>query len=154
LHLVNDYRKEQDMGEPLNVVSRELAAFNAQDAKTIAASFSPECLKEVPGADLRGGDQVAAWCSALWEAFPDIQVTFAPVAAQGSSVAIEGRCAGTHLGTLRTPGGDIPPTGRHADFKFSEHCKVEGDLIVSVRMYFDRLDLLEQFGIAPAPAAA
>ncbi len=142
------------MGERAEVVCQELAAFNARDWKQIRASFSPGCLKEVPGAHLRGGDQVAAWCSALWEAFPDIQVTVATSAEAESIVTIEGRVAGTHQGTLRTPDGDIPPTGRRADLPFSEHAEVQGGVIVSARLYFDRLELLEQLGLTPAPATA
>jgi predicted ester cyclase len=142
------------MGDKAEVVCQELAAFNARDWRQISGTFSADCLKEVPGAHLRGGDQVAAWCSALWEAFPDIRVTIAATVEAESIVTIEGRVAGTHQGTLRTTNGDLPPTGRRADLPFSEHAEVQGGMIVSARLYFDRLELLEQLGLAPAPAAA
>jgi ketosteroid isomerase-like protein len=140
------------MGDKAEVVCQELAAFNARDWRQIRASFSPDCLKEVPGAHLRGGDQVAAWCSALWEAFPDIRVTVAATAEVESIVIIEGRVAGTHQGPLRTPNGDILPTRRRADLPFSEHAEVQDGVIVSARLYFDRLELLEQLGLAAVPA--
>jgi hypothetical protein len=37
---------------------------------------------------------------------------------------------------------------------FSEHAEVQGGVIVSARLYFDRLELLEQLGLTPAPATA
>ena len=142
------------MGERAEVVRQELAAFNVRDAKGIRASFSPDCLKVVPGAHLRGGDQVAAWCSALWEAFPDMQVSVAAAVEAEPIVAIQGRVSGTHRGTLRTPDGDIPPTGRRADLLFSQHAEVHEGVIVSARLFFDRLELLEQLGVTPPGATA
>lgn len=142
------------MGENADVLRQELEAFNARDSQRIVASFSHDCPKDVPGAHLRGGDQIAAWCSALWEAFPDIRVTVASIVEAERTVAIEGRVSGTHEGTLRTPNGDIPPTGRWAEVALSECAEVEGGVIVAARLYFDRLELLEQLGVTPIPASA
>jgi predicted ester cyclase len=142
------------MGEAAEVMRRELRAVNERDTKTISASFSPECIKLVPGARLQGGEQVAAWCCALWEAFPDFKVTVTSVIEEGNYATVNGTVAGTHLGTLRTPGGDIPPTGCHAEFSFSETAEVKEGAMLSVHLYFDRLDLLDQLGLVPAPANA
>jgi predicted ester cyclase len=142
------------MGEAADVMRRELKAVNDRDTATIVASFSPECLKLVPGAQLRGGDQVATWCSALWEAFPDFHITVTGVVEEGTTATVSGIVTGTHLGTLRTPGGDIPPTGRHAELPFSETAEVRDGVMISARLYFDRLELLEQLGVIPSPAAA
>ncbi|MCA1607263.1 MAG: ester cyclase, partial [Acidobacteria bacterium] len=66
--------------------------------------------------------------------------------------AIQGRATGTHRGTLRTPTGDIPPTDRYVDIMWADDYEVRGDVIVSTRLHFDRLELLEQLGVTPAPA--
>jgi predicted ester cyclase len=142
------------MGEAADVMCGELTAFNDRDVNKIVASFSPDCEKVVPGARMRGGEQVAAWCSALWTAFPDIQVTVTTVIEKDSVAAVRGRVAGTHLGTLRTPSGDIPPTGRRADLGVSEVAEVEGGVMVSAHLYFDRLELLEQLGVTSAVMSA
>jgi predicted ester cyclase len=147
-------REEKAMGEAADVILGELAAVNARDLKQIVASFSTDCPKEVPGVALRGGEEIAAWCTALWEAFPDLHLAYAAVAEEGPVAVVEGVVAGTHLGTLRTANGDIPPTGRRVEVKFSESAVVEGGVVVSARMYFDRLALLEQLGVAPVPAPA
>jgi predicted ester cyclase len=97
---------------------------------------------------------VIGFCSVFWEAFPDIELTITRVVEEGTSVAIQGRAQGTHKGTLHTPGGDIPPTDRPVNLTFSQDFEVQGDVIVAVRHHFDRLELLEQLGVMPAPAPA
>jgi predicted ester cyclase len=146
--------KEYEMGEAADVLVRELKAVNERDGRTIAASFTAECIKLVPGARLHGGEQVAAWCSGLFEAFPDFKVTVTRVVENGPYASVSGIVTGTHDGNLRTPNGDIPPTGRHAELPFSETAEVRDGAMVSVQLYFDRLELLEQLGIVPAPASA
>jgi predicted ester cyclase len=116
--------------------------------------MGPDIEWAIPGALLRGPDQVAAFNSALWEAFSDITLTATRVAQDGATVVMQSRVEGTHHGTFHTPGGDIPPTGKCVDLPYSEYFEVEGGVIVSARLVFDRLELLEQLGVAPAPARA
>ncbi|MGH3845048.1 MAG: ester cyclase [Pseudonocardiaceae bacterium] len=140
------------MGHAADVVHRKIAAFNAQDAGQITALVSPDVEWAVPGGLLRGPDQVLAFFSVLWEAFPDIELTVTCEAEKGSTVLTNGRAQGSHNGTFHTPAGDIAPTGKHADVLYSEYYEIEENVIVSARLLFDRLDLLEQLGVAPAPA--
>jgi predicted ester cyclase len=142
------------MVQAADVMHRKIAAFNAQDAEEIQALLDPDVEWAIPGGLLRGRDQTVAFFSALWEAFPDLELATTRVAEKGSTVIMQGRAEGTHQGTFHTPGGDIPPTSKHVDLTYSEHYEVEGGLIVSARLLFDRLDLLEQLGVAPAPAPA
>ena len=142
------------MGEAADVMHSKFAAFNAQDADGMVRYFSPEVEREVPGGLLRGREQVAGFVSAFWEAFPDMHVAVSSVVEEGSVVAIRGRITGTHQGTLRTPAGDIPPTGRRIDLTFADDYEIQEGLISSAHLQFDRLALLEQLGVAPAPAPA
>lgn len=140
------------MGKAADVMHRKMAAFNAQDSKEILALLSPDVEWATPGVLLRGPDQALAFFSAFWEAFPDIGLTATRVVEEGSAVVMQGRAEGTHRGTLRTPGGDIPPTGRRVELTYFEDFEVQGGVIASARLHFDRLELLEQLGVAPAPA--
>ena len=141
------------MGKATDVMHSKIAAFNAQDANEVMRLYSHDTVLEVPGAPvLRGRDQVLAYFSGLWEAFPDVKLTVTRVVEEGSVVVIRGRAEGTHQGTLRTPAGDIPPTGRGMELAFSDHYEVQGGVVVSNDLHFDRLALLEQLGVAPAPA--
>ena len=142
------------MGQAANVVHRKMAAFNAQDEKEIRALLSPNVEWAIPGGLLRGSDQAIAYFSAFWEAFPDLELTATRVVEEGSAVVTQARAEGTHRGTFRTPGGDIPPTDRRVSLMYSEHFEVDGEVIVSASLHLDRLELLEQLGVVPAPAPA
>jgi predicted ester cyclase len=142
------------MGQAADVMHRKIAAFNAQDAKQIMALVSPDVEWAVPGGLLRGPDQAIAFFSVLWEAFPDIELTITCESENGSTVLMHGRAQGSHNGTFHTPAGDIPPTGKYVDLPFAEYYDIENGVIVSARCLFDRLDLLEQLGVAPVPAHA
>lgn len=142
------------MGQAANVVQGKLMAFNAQDAKQVRALLAPDVEWAIPGGLLRGSDQAIAYFSAFWEAFPDLELTATRVVEEGSAVVTQARAEGTHQGTFRTPGGDIPPTGRRVSLMYSEHFEVEGGVVVSASLHLDRLELLEQLGVVPAPAPA
>jgi predicted ester cyclase len=88
----------------------------------------------------------------FWEAFPEIQLTVEGSVEEGSFVAVHGRARGTHTGTLRTPDGEIAPTHRRMDLSFSDVYEVRDGRIVSTHLNFDQLTLLQQIGVAPAPA--
>lgn len=100
----------------------------------------------------KGPEQAIAFFTALLEAFPDIKLTTTRIVDDSLTVSVQTRAEGTHQGTLHAPGGGIPPTVRRVDFPFSEHYEVTRNLIVSARLIFDRLELLEQLGVAPSPA--
>jgi SnoaL-like polyketide cyclase len=91
-------------------------------------------------------------CADVKEAFPDFQVIPTRTIEEGSAVGFHGRVTGTHQGTLRTPNGDIPATGRRVDFTIGGDCDIQDRQIVSMRLHFDRLEILEQLGVAPVSA--
>jgi hypothetical protein len=66
----------------------------------------------------------------------------------------EGTFTGTHDGVLRTPSGDFPPTGRAVSVPYVHTLRYRDGLHVSFSLLFDRLLMLEQLGLVPAPAAA
>jgi predicted ester cyclase len=53
-----------------------------------------------------------------WEAFPDARLEVARSIEEGSLAAVEGTMSGTHSGVLRTPEGEIPPTGRRVEIRW------------------------------------
>lgn len=112
------------MGEAAEVIRRKIEAFNGKSPAEILEVLDPACVQQVPAAHLQGAE--VAWWSGLCQAFPDIHVTIMSLVEQGSAVAILGRTTATHLGTLRTPAGDIPPTGRRADLTYAEDYDLRG----------------------------
>ena len=56
------------------------------------------------------------------------------------------------LGVLRGPGQDIPPTGRFVEVDYVHVLRYRDGKHVSFNLMFDRLMMLEQLGVVPAPA--
>ena len=63
----------------------------------------------------------------------------------------EGTFSGTHEGVLHTPSGDVPPTGRAVSLPYIHVLRFRDGLHVSFNLIFDRLLMLEQLGLIPAP---
>jgi predicted ester cyclase len=136
------------MADPKRVVERHVAAFNAKDAD--AEPWTEDAEFVAPNASMRGRAEVVGFFGVFWEAFPDLRIEISRVLAEGSAVAAEGRLLGTHTGVLRTPAGDVAPTGRHVDVRWMSGYEVRDDLLVSERLYFDQAELLGQLGLMPA----
>jgi len=61
------------------------------------------------------------------EAFPDNRIEDPVVFGAGEQGAEEARFTGTHSGTLYTPSGDIPPTGKSVVSQFAVVLRVQND---------------------------
>ena len=142
------------MSESGDVVGRKIEAFNAQDAEGLRAVYSADCTEEVPGMTLRGAEEVVAYFSVFWEAFPDLRFTARTVVEQGPFVAVLGHCRGVHSGTLTLPGGDVGPTDRVLDLPVSTFFEVGHGQILSAHLTFDQTTMLGQLGLLPAGATA
>ena len=86
--------------------------------------------------------------------FPDAHVEVHSVHFVDDVAVEEGTFSGTHNGVLHTPSGDVPPTGRAVSLPYIHVLRFRGGLHASFNLIFDRLLMLEQLGVIPAPAAA
>lgn len=141
------------MSDPMSTVERHFAAFAAKDAD--AEPFSEDAELEAPGAQLRGRTQILEFLGGYWEAFPDARLETTRSITDGPLAAAEGIMTGTHRGTLRTPDGEVPPTGRSVRIRWMAMYETDGDELVSEHLYFDSAEFLAQLGLAEgAPAEA
>ena len=65
----------------------------------------------------------------------------------------EGTFTGTHNGVLHSPMGNVSPTGRPVKLDYIQVLHFRNGKHVSFNLMFDRLLMLEQLGLIPAPAA-
>ena len=65
----------------------------------------------------------------------------------------EGVFTGTHRNALHGPGGDIPPTGRNVRVDYIQIARYRGDKVSAFNLIFDRLEMMEQLGLAPSQEA-
>jgi steroid delta-isomerase-like uncharacterized protein len=142
------------MGTAKEIVDRGISAWRAGDADAYAQLYSEDCEIVTPGGmTLRGRDGAKQFIELWYEACPDNELRIEREHEAGSTVVHEATFVGTHTGNLRTPDGQvIAPTGRRLEVRYAFAFTVEGDLIQSVRGYFDQVDVLTQVGLMPEPA--
>ena len=129
--------------------------FNAHDVDGFTSVLADE--RHLPRAG-RDGGQGKAVCAQFfagwWDAFPDARVDVHAVHIAGDIITEEGTFTGTHHGTLHSPGRRHRPTGRAVAVDYIHVLRYRGGMHVSFNLLFDRLLMLEQLGIIPAPAPA
>jgi predicted ester cyclase len=101
-----------------------------------------------------GKEACAGFFGSWFSAFPDAHVEVHDVHFVDDVAVEEGTFTGTHDGVLQTPGGEIPPTGRPVELGYIQVLRFRDGKHVSFNLMFDRLAMLEQLGLVPAPAAA
>lgn len=137
------------------LAERAAQLFNAHDLGRLREITHPDAEASAPGGmTFTGREAVLAFNAAWWEAFPDARIETVRRTVSGNLVVEEGVFRGTHQGVFRTPVGDIPATGRSVEGAYISIDEYEGGLFRRQRLLFDRLQLLEQLGLIPAPAAS
>jgi ketosteroid isomerase-like protein len=129
--------------------------FNAHDIDGFAAVLADDVVFQAPGG-MRGRGKLGcvefygSWLSA----FPDAHVEVHDVHLIDDVAVEEGTFSGTHNGILNSPTGDIPPTGRAVSLDYIQVLRFRDGKHISFNLMFDRLLMLEQLGLVPAPAPA
>ena len=81
--------------------------------------------------------------------FPHIKIEVTNQVATEDQVVNEITASGTHTGTLMTPAGVIPPTGRRVDFTACEVYHIKNGKFASMHNYQDAASLMRQLGLIP-----
>lgn len=93
--------------------------------------------------------------SQMWaDGFPDGRVKIDNVVAAGDHVVLQFTGEGTQTGPLKSPMGEIPPTGRPVSIKLCDVHEIRDGKIRSVQSYFDSASMLMQLGVLPEVAVA
>jgi len=101
-----------------------------------------------------GKEACAAFFGSWFAAFPDAHVDVHGVHIIDEVAVEEGTFTGTHNGVLHAPAGDIPPTGLPVKVDYIQVLRIRDGKHVSFHLMFDRLLMLEQLGLVPAPSEA
>jgi len=138
------------------ITERGISAFNQHDGAALESLCATDVVCTAPGdMTFTGPAQVRAFIESWFRAFPDCVGITKNLLYCGESTSVEeGLFEGTHDGVFSTPQGDIPPTHRKVHGDYVMITTIRNDRIVSQRLSFDRLQLLEQLGLVPTPAAS
>lgn len=129
---------------------RGTQTFNDHDMDGFAEVLADDVIFEAPGGIRgEGKSECVAFFGRWFESFPDAHVDVKACHFMGDVAVEEGTFTGTHKGPLRTPQGDIPPTGRSVAVDYVHVLRFREGKHASFRLMFDRLQMLEQLGLAP-----
>ncbi len=129
--------------------------YNAHDLDGFAEVLADDVVFEAPGG-MRGEGKAACveFFGSWLGAFPDAHVEVHGLHLVDDVAVEEGTFTGTHNGVLHGPMGDVPPTGRSVRVDYIQVLRFRDGKHVSFNLMFDRLEMLEQLGLIPAPAPA
>lgn len=99
------------------------------------------------GMTLHGKDGFLGFMQSFKSAFPDVTIEYRNLLCDGENVAVEFAGIGTHTGSLETPGGTIPPTGKKVTFMVCEVLEWENGLLKSLSNYQDSTAIMKQIGV-------
>lgn len=139
-------------GDARSLIERDIELWNARDrAGWLGLADLRRLELRAPGGMELRGQEAADTIWIMWhEAFPDNRLEIVTIHADDRGGVHEGRFVGTHTGTLRTPAGEIAPTGRVVDVPFCGVYEIDNGKITSTHLYFDQAELLAKLGLAPA----
>ena len=128
--------------------------FNAHDMDGFAEVVADNVVVVAPGVRCEGKPAFVAFYGGWLQTFPDAHIEVHHVHFIDDIAVEEGTFSGTHDGVLHTPSGDVPPTGRAVSVPYIHVLRYRDGLHAAFNLSFDRLVMLEQLGLIPAPAAA
>ena len=128
-----------------------IEAFNRADWKRWRELHAPNVVYEEIATERRttGPDEILVGLKGWRQAFPDLKGTIKNLIVSDDQAVLEVEWNGTHKGELKTPFGVVPPTGRQNITKAMLILRMENDLIVSDRHYFDFFGMLRKMGALP-----
>jgi hypothetical protein len=127
--------------------------FNAHDMDGFAAMLADEVVFEAPGGVRGVGKKACIEFYGSWlGAFPDARVDVHGLHIVDDVAVEEGAFTGTHTGVLKSPAGEVPPTGLRVIIPYIQVLRIREGKHVSFNLMFDRLSMLEQLGLVQAPS--
>jgi len=143
------------MASTKEAADRHVEAFNNKNLEEFAGNGSPDIEFVIPGGiTMRGRDQLKEYMKLLWSAFPDMKVVATYQVIAGDTAVTESTYSGTHTGNLRTPSGDLAPTGKRVQGRQVTVQRVKDGRVYSEHLYFDQLEFLGALGLVPDPSHA
>jgi ketosteroid isomerase-like protein len=137
----------------LEAFEKGTETFNAHDMDGFADVLADDVVFRAPGGMAGQGKAACVEFYRSWlNAFPDAHVDVNKLYIIDDVVVEEGTFTGTHNGVLPSPSGDIPPTHRSVTVDYIHVLGIRDGKHVTFNLLFDRLLMLEQLGLIPAPA--
>ena len=142
------------MGQARKLYDTWWEHFHARDLDAALALAAADSESKMPGMVVHGPDELRPVLQSWLDTFSDTSHEVLDRIDAGDVYADEIRLTATHTGTLRTPGGDVPPTGRTMTLLSAHLIRAEGGKLISWHSYWDQMAMLAALGVLAEPAAA
>ena len=98
------------------------------------------------GMNFNGREEFRNFMQGFKQAFPDMRLQHKNIVSNGNKVAVEFTATGTHTGTLQTPAGPIPPSGKTVELYVAEFYEWNDGKFTKMVNYQDAGSLMRQIG--------
>lgn len=124
-------------------------AFSHNDFDGVLARTNEdvEVVSTATGQTFRGDQEFIQFMKGFKTAFPDLTLEVTNQAATDDQVVSEFVAKGNHTGPLMSPAGEIPPTGRYAEWPVCEVWQVRDGKLAKITNYQDSATMLRQLGL-------
>jgi len=139
------------MSDAAAIARQYLEAAPRRDFDTVRQLFHPQySYTGGDGQRQEGAEAGIAVADMFTTAFPDVKLEIKHIHVTGDIVIVEFVASGTHASDLM----GIAPTGRKMSMPVCLVLEIRDGKIYAEREYMDMLHLMQQLGVAPAPATA
>ncbi len=135
-----------------SAIAREyLEAWNRRDWETFRGVLHPEYSYTGGDGEKQQGPEAGLAVGQMFaNAFTDGKIELRKISVAGDVAVVEFIGRGTHDGDLM----GIAPTGRRMELPICTVLEIRDGKIHTEREYMDMLHMMQQLGVAPAPATA
>ena len=138
-----------DGAELQDFIDRYNDAWNAHDVDAIVAMHTEDSVFEnhVTGDVNVGREQIGAAIRGIFSVFPDLSFEGRRQYIREDLVVQEWTARGTHEGTMKRGGIEVPPTGKRVEYKGMDVIPIRDGLVARKDVYSDSVTLLRQLGL-------
>ncbi len=116
--------------------------------------YAPNFVAHREYSEVKGPESYRQLVAMYRTAFPDLRFTIEDQIAEGDKVVTRWRNRGTHKGELVGEVKNIPPTGKQVAVSGIVIHRIVGGKFVEQWEDWDRMSLMQQLGVIPAPERA
>ena len=139
------------MSDAASIARESTEAWNRRDWARSRELFHPQYSYTGGDGQVQKGPEAGLAIAQMFaNAFPDGRIDVQSIHAAGNVAIVEFIGRGTHKGDLM----GIAPTGRQISIPVCNVMEVRDGKIYAEREYFDMMHMMQQLGVAPAPATA
>jgi steroid delta-isomerase-like uncharacterized protein len=139
--------------EVTSISERYLKVWNEGNLDLIDALCAPGFVRHYVDVyeDIVGIDAYKKWVTDIRSSFPDFTITIDETIFTNDKIVVKATATGTNTGPLRTPMGELLPTGKKIRFRLADIIQLADGQITEEWIYYNQAPVLLQLGFTLTP---